>query len=151
MKGNPYPGGERGDGAIPMGPEPVPVKKRADYLPPQSLFGLHSAAHEVMKSYDSLGVYLVGSCLRSKDYRDVDVRCMMRDDDFEAMFPKDENGHRPRWMLTCLSLSAWFRQVTGLPVDFQFQKQTLANEKYPSRAHPRNSLGYYHWLGDAAA
>lgn len=142
---------ERGDGAIPMGPEPELLRKRADYLPPQSLFGLHSAAHEVRKSYDSLGVYLVGSCLARKDYRDVDVRCIMRDDDFEREFPKDANGHRPKWMLTCLSLSAWFRHVTGLPVDFQFQKQTLANERYPSRAHPRNALGYYHWLGDAAA
>ena len=151
MQGNPYPGGERGDGAIPMGPNPQPEKLRADYLPPQSLFGLHHAAHEVMKSYDSLGVYLVGSCLRGKNYRDVDVRCIMRDADFEAAFPKDENGHRPRWMLTCLSISAWFRQVTGLPVDFQFQKQTLANERYPSRQHPRNGLGFYHWLGDAAA
>lgn len=149
--GNEFPGGERGDGAIPMGPEPVPAKRRADYLPPQSLFGLHAAASEVMKSYDSLGVYLVGSCLVHKDYRDVDVRCIMRDDDFEREFPKDEHGHRPKWMLTCLALSAWFRHVTGLPVDFQFQKMTLANERYPSRAHRRNSIGYYHWLGDAAA
>lgn len=125
-------------------------KKRADYLPPQSLFGLHSAAHEVMESYDSLGVYLVGSCLTRKDYRDVDVRCIMRDEDFEREFPKNEHGHRPRYMLLCLSISAWFRHVTGLPVDFQFQKMTPANERYPSREHPRNALGYYHWLGDAA-
>lgn len=146
---NEFPGGERGDGAMPMGD--APAKMRADYLPPHSLFGLHCAAHEVMKSYDSLGVYLVGSCLKSKDYRDVDVRCIMRDYEFEAAFPKDEHGHRPRWMLACLSISAWFRQVTGLPVDFQFQKMTLANERYPSREHKRNALGYYHWLGDAAA
>ncbi|MGE9120732.1 hypothetical protein, partial [Escherichia coli] len=69
---------------------PAP-RRRANYLPPESLFGLHHACEEVMRSYDSLGVYLVGSSIISKDYRDVDVRCMLTDEDFEREFPKDEH------------------------------------------------------------
>lgn len=126
---------------------PIAARRtRAHYLPADSLFGLHAAAEEVMHSFDSLGVYLVGSSLTSKDYRDVDVRCMLRDEDFETLFPKDDRGLRPRFMLLCLSISAWFRQVTGLPVDFQFQKQSVANAKHKGE---RNALGYYAWTGDA--
>lgn len=124
----------------------VKEKARAHYLPPDSLFGLHHACAEIMNAYDSLGVYLVGSCLLRKDYRDVDVRCMLRDDDFEREFPRDEHGQRPRWRITCLSISAWLRQMTGLPIDFQFQKQTLANAKHRGA---RNALGYYAFSGDA--
>ena len=125
---------------------PPAAMKRANYLPPESLFGLHHACEEIMRAYDSLGVYLVGSCIERKDYRDVDVRCMLVDDDFEAMFPKDKDGQRPRWRLTCLSISAWLRHLTGLPIDFQFQKQTVANAKHGGE---RQGLGYYAFAGDA--
>lgn len=125
----------------------VKPKERAHFLPADSLFGLHGTAHEVMRAYpESYGVFLVGSCITRKDYRDVDVRCILPDDEFEALFPKGEDGLRPRFMLTCLSLSAWFRHVTGLPVDFQFQKQSVANEKHKGE---RQGLGYYAWTGDA--
>lgn len=122
-------------------------KARAHYLPADSLFGLHGTAQEVMRAYpDSYGVYLVGSSIERKDYRDVDVRCILGDEDFEREFPKNDDGLRPRFMLACLSLSAWFRHVTGLPVDFQFQKQSVANAKHRG---PRNALGHYAWTGDA--
>lgn len=123
-------------------------RTRAHYLPADSLFGLHGTAEQVMQAYpDSLGVYLVGSCITSKDYRDVDVRCIMRDDDFEREFPKqDGKDTRPRFMLACLAMSSWFRHVTGLPVDFQFQKQSVANAKHKGE---RQGLGYYAWTGDA--
>jgi hypothetical protein len=127
--------------------EAVPSpRKRANYLPPDCLFGLHHACAEIMKSYDSYGVYLVGSSIVRKDYRDVDLRCIMKDDVFEAEFPADAHGHRPKWMLTCLALSAWLKHVTGLPVDFQFQKQSLANAHHKGERH---AMGYYHWRGDA--
>jgi hypothetical protein len=127
-------------------PSPAP-KQRAHYLPADSLFGLHHACGEIMRAYpDSFGVYLVGSCLERKNYRDVDVRCIMADDDFEREFPKNDDNLRPRFMLLCLSLSAWLRHVTGLPVDFQFQKQSIANEKHKGS---RNALGFYAWTGDA--
>lgn len=127
-----------------------PSKRRADYLPLSSLAALHLACSEVMRAYDdTLGVYLVGSCLNSKDYRDVDVRCILRDDAFEALFPFENDAGsrvRPRWQLICLSISIWMSNLTGLPIDFQFQKQTIANAKHRG---PRNALGYFNFMGDA--
>lgn len=128
-------------------------RTRANYLPPSCLFGLHAACAEIMKAYpDTYGVYLVGSSIYRKDYRDVDIRCIVPDDVFDKMFPKDGPvGERPLWRLTCLALSTWISQVSGLPlVDFQFQKQTPANEKYGrDKGCERQALGYYHWRGDA--
>lgn len=123
-------------------------KFRPHYISVDRMFGLHTAAREIERAFpDSLGCYLVGSSLERKDYRDVDVRCILHDADFEALFPIDpDTGLRPRFMLMCLALSAWFNKLTGLPVDFQFQKMTVANEKHKGA---RNALGMFAWTGDA--
>lgn len=46
-----------------------------------------------------------------------------------------------RWSLICISISHWLRLRTGLPIDFQIQPQTWANEQYPK--HTRNAIGLY--------
>jgi hypothetical protein len=122
-------------------------KRRADYLPRESLFMLHKAAEQVLEAYDSYGVYLVGSVMETPNYRDVDVRCIMADDVFEAEFPRDDQTHRRlKWEIVCMAMSAWFKATTGLPVDFQFQKAGIANEKYNG---PRSALGHFSYGGDA--
>lgn len=123
--------------------------KSNSYIPASAQFALDAVAAQIDAAYDSYGVYLVGSCLDRKDYRDVDIRCIMADDEFEALFPREPESLllRPRWQLMCLSVSAWFRAMTDLPVDFQFQKQSLANERYKGQA--RVPLGTYCFTGDA--
>lgn len=84
--------------------------------------------------------YLVGSALQSKDWRDVDVRLILSDEEFERWFPgydRVSQAH-PTWSLLCDALSELARQMTGLPVDFQIQGQTEANAKYPGM---RSALG----------
>jgi hypothetical protein len=84
--------------------------------------------------YDAYGhlPYLVGSAALGRDWRDVDVRLMLPDDEFDVLFP----GHgKPdwadlRWALLCDAISELGRQQTGLPVDFQFQRTTEANDQY---------------------
>lgn len=39
----------------------------------------------------------------------------------------------------CYSMTAWLRAETGLPIDFQIQRQTEANKKYGNQF--RNPLG----------
>ena len=89
--------------------------------------------------------YLVGSATESADYRDVDIRLILADDEFDAMFP---NGRL--WSALCLGLSAYLSQASGLPVDFQVQRQTEANKKY---SKPRNPIGtrarWFAGMGDA--
>ncbi len=88
--------------------------------------------------------YLVGSCLDKRDYRDVDVRLILDDDQFAAWFPEDHDDNRPTPRLKGLNvaMSVWAQKVTGLPVDFQFQQQTAANAQYSQRdGHYRHALG----------
>lgn len=84
--------------------------------------------------------YLVGSAFRGKNWRDVDVRLLMQDDAFYALFPgyRDHNQGDSKWALVCAALSVLGAQQTGgLPIDLQIQPVTEANERYP---HPRNPL-----------
>ncbi|MEU0098278.1 hypothetical protein [Streptomyces sp. NPDC006267] len=77
--------------------------------------------------------YLVGSAAHGKTWRDVDVRLILPDDEFDALFPV---GARPvhqdgKWGLLCAAISELGRVRTGLPIDFQIQRQSHANDRYP--------------------
>lgn len=86
--------------------------------------------------------YLVGSALTEKQWRDVDVRLILDDDAYAAFGFGDprpscalKNG---KWVALCLAFSALGKSMTGLPIDFQIQQQTLANKTFDG---PRSSLG----------
>jgi hypothetical protein len=75
--------------------------------------------------------YHVGSSLKTKDWRDVDVRLILPDDEFEALFGSVHvSWINPKLAAITLAFSALGSQMTGLPIDFQIQTQTHANEKY---------------------
>lgn len=78
--------------------------------------------------------YLVGTAQTGGDYRDVDVRTILPDDQFDAMF----GGKPVLWSKFCFLVSDHLGRQTGLPVDYQVQRATEANEKY---AGERNPLG----------
>jgi hypothetical protein len=85
--------------------------------------------------------YLVGSAARGKDWRDVDVRLILPDDEYADLFGGSPS--RPRclnlkWNAACLAFAALGRDMTGLPIDFQIDQQTEANEKYGTG--PRHPL-----------
>ncbi len=81
-------------------------------------------------------VFLVGSSLTKPDYRDVDVRLILPDEKFVELFPKGGGPLDPRWVLTNLSLTMWLENRTQLPIDFQVQYMTMANEMYDGRREP---------------
>lgn len=80
------------------------------------------------------GLYLVGSVLKSKDWRDVDIRLIMPDDVYAAKYDDEKRKY------TNLCVSLWGQYVTHLPIDFQIQPQSLANGRYPG-ANRRNAIG----------
>lgn len=92
--------------------------------------------------FDAFGhhPYQVGSSLFGREWRDVDVRLMLPDEEFDLLFP----DHRvpphadPKWALLCEALSDMAHAQTGLPVDFQIQRTTQANEEFTG---PRSALG----------
>jgi len=85
--------------------------------------------------------YLVGSAMKGKQWRDIDVRLILPDKEYEDMKLGDpkyphQNG---KWVALVMAFSALGHKITGLPIDFQIQQQTYANEKYDG---PRNALGF---------
>lgn len=85
--------------------------------------------------------YHVGSSLTSKaGWRDVDVRLILNDEEYEVMGLGDpvRTHHNGKWVSLVLAYSALGRAMTGLPVDFQIQQQSYANEHYKG---PRSALG----------
>lgn len=103
---------------------------------------LNHAAVMLHEAYRAVP-YLVGSATMTRTWRDVDVRVMVPDGQFTAMFPGIARPlhMNPLWSLHCAGVSLWLRQATGLPVDFQVQSDSHAVDLYGSK--PRVPLGIY--------
>jgi hypothetical protein len=82
--------------------------------------------------------YHVGSSLHTKDWRDVDVRLIMPDDEFTARFGAVQNTANAKLAAITLAFTALGTQMTGLPIDFQIQPQSYANGVYGGE--PRSAL-----------
>lgn len=99
--------------------------------------------HFGVEVYEAFGdfPYLVGSALRTTGWRDVDVRLILADDEYESQFGVLTRPYclNPRWNAMCLAFSALGERMTGLPIDFQIQQRTEANE---CNSGPRHSLGH---------
>ena len=119
------------DQAVPL----PPGKHKASKLTTLELHELDVACEIISAAFDS-PPYLVGTAgafAESEGYRDVDVRLILGDEDFAVACPT-----RDRWELLCVAISMYLRDRTGLPVDFQIQRRTEANERFQG---PRNPLG----------
>jgi len=88
---------------------------------------LHLFASVVMDAFGYAPV-LVGSAAVGKDWRDVDVRLVVPDDWFADEFGVVDSAHPngERWTAMCMAFSSLGKQMTGLPVDFQIQPESLA-------------------------
>ncbi len=76
--------------------------------------------------------YHVGSSLHTKDWRDVDVRLILSDEEFTERFGKIQSSEaNPKLAAITLAFAALGEHMTGLPIDFQIQPQSWANERYP--------------------
>ena len=77
--------------------------------------------------------YLVGSATRTKKWRDVDVRLILTDEEYEKVIGKLRSPDiiNPRLRAFNLAFSKLGESLTGLPIDFQIQQQTQANAHYP--------------------
>jgi hypothetical protein len=119
-------------------------RKKGIYVGAPACFALELACKDLMAAFGNGGggCYLVGSALQRPDWRDIDVRFMLPDDEFDVLFPGTrENGiweFDSRWLVMTTAIADWLAKRTGLPIDFQFQSQTHANERHKGR---RNALG----------
>lgn len=113
-------------------------EKRPNYLPAPHFYNLNQACALINKAFPGM-CYLVGSSLARRDYRDVDVRLMLADAEYDRIFVEGDwtNAY---WSLLCTSISLWLRQQTDLPIDFQIQRQTQANEMHDGK---RSAIGIF--------
>lgn len=101
---------------------------RATALSPQDIFLLDQWGRQLSEGFGETP-YLVGSAERGGPYRDVDVRML---DPFKMTVS-------PLALRTLnVAVTLWGRQVTGLPIDFQFQ---LPAEFHGFDSEPRNPMG----------
>ena len=96
-----------------------------------------------MKVYWAFGhyPYHVGSSLMTKnDWRDVDVRLIISDGEYKQMglgdpkYPRENKKMRA----LCEAFSELGKAMTGLPIDFQIQQRTWANDTYPNTKEEPN-------------
>lgn len=120
---------------------PPAPREKWNYLGAPACFKLDAACHIINRALGAT-CYQVGSSLERRDFRDVDVRCILDDTSFERLFGKVGVSweHDPFWILLCTGVSVWLREQTGLPVDFQVQPMTHANTKHDGQRSP---LGLY--------
>jgi hypothetical protein len=118
-------------------------RTRANWIGAPEFFNLNQLCVILNYAFDSTS-YLVGSSLHKRDYRDVDIRCMMDDEKFDKMFPGMGGNpqHHALWSLMCSSISEWLSKRSGLPVDFQLQRTTDANKEYGGKM--RNAIGLFY-------
>jgi hypothetical protein len=119
--------------------------KFGGYVHAPSLFLLSQACLPLVQAF---GVpYHVGSSLYRPDFRDVDVRLILWDAEFAALFPgydRVSGMTHARWSVMSSSISLYLSQASGLPVDFQFQQMTEANKQYPQGPEgERHPLGIF--------
>ncbi len=115
-----------------------PKRTKVNHVGAPAVFELELACQELNRAFrDGYGCYLVGSSLERPDWRDVDVRMILPDEDFDKLFPGAESHWEfdPRWIIITTSISQWLAKRTGLPVDFQFQPQTHANSAHKGARH----------------
>lgn len=89
--------------------------------------------------YEAFGEwpYLVGSAARGKQWRDVDVRLILEDAEYERLFgdPKQPRETNPTWVAFVLAFTELGRKMTGLPIDFQIDHQSTANRIHDGPRH----------------
>jgi hypothetical protein len=111
-------------------------RPRKSFLSTLEFHRLEHACAIVAHGFHGKVPYLVGSSTDRSDYRDVDIRSILPDDEFDARFGSDIEF----WGLFCLGVSAYLTQVSGLPIDYQVQRQSNANEKFKGKT--RNPMGH---------
>lgn len=121
-------------------------RRKFSYVGAPACFALEQACQHINAAFGGFGCYQVGSSMERPDFRDVDVRFIMPDDEFAALFPDVDISYGsilweqdPRWLLLTTSIAGWLKQQTGLPIDFQIWPQTIASKRHGGK--PRNPVG----------
>lgn len=112
-------------------------KHRGTYLLVSQVNALDTWGRELANIFpvkvSEYGSYIVGSAVRHKDWRDVDIRQIISDADFKRLSKVIDIGYFNHMV------SLWGQQITGLPIDYQVQAISCEENT--------NRTGYVHPIG----
>ena len=114
--------------------------KRHGHLSVAEQYNLRLACQALWAAF-GINTYQVGSSLTRADYRDVDLRCILDDAEFDAFIGK---RFTPKHHLLNVAISEWLAARSGLPIDFQFQRRTEANLEETSGNRNCVTIPYRH-------
>lgn len=88
--------------------------------------------HWLREAYPEATAVHVGSSATAKQWRDVDIRLIMPDEQFNELFPGYTGHHQndTKWALLSAAIAELGRKLTGFPIDFQFQSRGEATRRY---------------------
>lgn len=111
-------------------------KTRATYLLLTDFERVEAWCRDVTLMFHGYSVYLVGSAITRPDHRDIDLRVILPNAVWDRWWRDPV-----RTRLINHALSTWGQRETGLPIDFQVQRQT-ESEAFTG---PRNMMGWRNW------
>lgn len=113
---------------------------------PRQMFLLDEACKPIAEAFDE-APFLVGTSANRQDYRDVDVRLILDDDVYARLA---EVVDAPLREFLGIAIGEYLAARTGLPIDFQVQQQTAANEAHAGVRNPLGMRTLDNYRGDAA-
>lgn len=119
-------------------------------LSPRQMFLLDLACQPIQDTFGH--VYLVGTAaekrekVRDTGFRDVDVRVMLSDKRYDRMV---KAMGQDAMAFLGLAIGQYLASITDLPIDFQFQRTTEANDRHRGVRNPLGFRGMENFGGDA--
>lgn len=114
---------------------------------PRQMFLLDLACKPISEAFGGFALYLVGtSTQREDEYRDVDLRLILKDKKYDRMA---KALGRQAMAFLGISIGQYLHSLTGLPIDFQIQRMTEANERHEGMRVPMGCRSLVRFDGDA--
>jgi hypothetical protein len=107
------------------------------------MFLLDEACRPIKQAFGEYA-YLVGTAQTSREFRDVDVRLILDDNAYDRL--ADLGFLIPAFL--GLAIGEYLAARTGLPIDFQIQRQTQANELHSGQRNPLGIRKLANYMGD---
>lgn len=118
-------------------------------LSPRQMFLLDHACKPLREAFGVDGTYLVGTAVQPRDGRaprDIDVRTILSDKKHDRL--RKVIGRRGIAFLG-IAIGQYLEALTGLPIDYQIQRQTEANARHEGIRNPLGMRDMSNFKGDA--
>lgn len=115
-------------------------------LSPRQMFLLDQACRPINEAFGDYGCVLVGTAMTRGPFRDVDVRFIMADKKHHKLTKAiGQSGVS----FLGLAIGQYLASLTQLPIDFQIQRQTVADALHKGSRNPLGNRTLDNYKGDA--